>query len=50
MKIKKIGALLLLLVVTGLQLSCSQFAVEIVKVVTERDVDRSLIAQKIKCV
>jgi len=50
MKIKKMGALLLLLVATGLQLSCSQYAIKIVKVITEREEDRFVIAQKIKCI
>jgi hypothetical protein len=50
MKIKKIMALSLLIVIVGLQVSCSQYAVAIEKVIVERDVDRFSTHFKIKCI
>ena len=50
MKIKKIMALSLLLVMVSLQISGSQYACTVEKVVTERDVDRFATSHKTKCV
>lgn len=43
-------ALSLLVVVISLQISCSQYALRIEKVVIERDIDRFVTSFKIKCI
>jgi len=50
MKIKKFMALVLLFAIVCLQISGSQYACNIEKVVEERHIDRFITPQKTKCI